>query len=148
LHPDKTRTVCIVSSFEAGGVDRWSWFWKLLSTAVTVGSGFKGGEVTPLFFIGASAGNVVGQWLTFPVDLMAALGFVAVFAGATKTPIACTFMALELFLPTNPELISSGFAMQLGAACLVSRIASGRLSIYRPAVSLSPSDRTESKSVS
>ena len=101
----------------------FSWWWKLIFTTVTVGSGFKGGEVTPLFFIGAALGNVLGHLLDAPVDLMAALGFVAVFAGATNTPLACTVMAMELF------------GVQVGAfaalACAVSYLFSGRVSIYK-----------------
>lgn len=59
--------------------------------------GFKGGEVTPLFFIGAALGNTIAVFTGAPVDLLAGLGFIAVFAGATNTPIACTIMGAELF---------------------------------------------------
>lgn len=90
-------TVTILSSFRDGGADRWSWLLKGVFTAVTIGSGFKGGEVTPLFFIGAALGNTLAVVLQAPVELFAALGFVAVFAGATNAPIACTIMGLELF---------------------------------------------------
>ena len=108
-----------------------SWWWKLLFTAVTVGSGFKGGEVTPLFFIGAALGNVLGRLLGAPVDLMASLGFVAVFAGATNTPLACTIMAIELFAHGNGSLLSSGFAVYAAIACFLSWFLSGSSSIYR-----------------
>jgi len=88
----------IMAAFTAApGAMGWSWWWKILFTAVTVGSGFKGGEVTPLFFIGATLGNVLAWGLNAPVDLFAGIGFVAVFAGATNTPLACTLMAVELF---------------------------------------------------
>ena len=70
---------------------------RLLFTAVTLGCGFKGGEVTPLFFIGATLGCTLGAMLGVPVDFLAALGFVAVFAGAANTPLACTIMGIELF---------------------------------------------------
>lgn len=89
--------VSIVSSFHADGAGYLSWFWKLLFTAITLGTGFKGGEVTPLFFIGATLGNAIGMVTGAPVDLMAGLGFIAVFAGATNTPIASTIMGIELF---------------------------------------------------
>lgn len=89
--------VSIVSSFREGGAGYLSWFWKLLFTAITLGAGFKGGEVTPLFFIGAALGNTIGMISGAPVDLMAGLGFIAVFAGATNTPIASTIMGIELF---------------------------------------------------
>jgi len=129
-NPADPTAVTIQSSFRVGGADAWSWWWKLLFTAVTVGSGFKGGEVTPLFFIGAALGNVLGQWLGVPVDLMAALGFVAVFAGATNTPLACTIMAIELFAPGNGSLLSSGFVVYAAVACFLSYFLSGHSSIY------------------
>lgn len=89
--------VSIVAAFSENGADALSWFWKLLFTAITIGTGFKGGEVTPLFFIGVTLGNALAHLTGAPVDLMAGLGFVAIFAGATNTPIACTIMGVELF---------------------------------------------------
>lgn len=70
---------------------------KLLFTTFTLGSGFKGGEVTPLFFIGATLGNALSFFVPLPMALLAGMGFVSVFAGATNTPIACTLMGIELF---------------------------------------------------
>lgn len=87
----------IVRAFEPGEISPFSWWWKLLLTAVTLGMGFKGGEVTPLFFIGATLGHTIASFTGAPVDLFAALGFIAVFAGATNTPLACTLMGIELF---------------------------------------------------
>jgi H+/Cl- antiporter ClcA len=89
--------VTISSAFSMGGSDDFSFAWKLLFTAITIGMGFKGGEVTPLFFIGATLGNTLAMLLGAPIDLMAGLGFIAVFAAATNTPIACTIMGIELF---------------------------------------------------
>ena len=60
---------------------------KLLFTAVTLGAGYKGGEVTPLFFIGATLGNALSGFIPLPMYLLAAIGFVSVFAGSTKTPL-------------------------------------------------------------
>lgn len=101
----------ILGSFQEGGVSRWSWFWKLLLTAITLGGGFKGGEVTPLFFVGAALGNTVAAHFGWPVELFAALGFVAVFAGASHTPIACTVLGCEVF--------GFHFAIPLAVACFV-----------------------------
>ena len=129
-NPDTPDAVTIQSCFLIGGAAMLSWWWKLLFTAVTVGSGFKGGEVTPLFFIGAALGNVLGTTLGAPVDLMAALGFVAVFAGATNTPLACTVMAIELFGHGNGSLLSSGFVIYAAIACFLSWLLSGNSSIY------------------
>jgi H+/Cl- antiporter ClcA len=70
---------------------------KLLATALCLGFGFVGGEVTPLFVIGATLGNALAAPLNLPVRALAAVGFVSVFGGAARTPIACTVMAVELF---------------------------------------------------
>lgn len=70
---------------------------KLFFTALSLGSGFQGGEVTPLFGIGASLGSFLHQWIALPIGFMAAIGFVGVFAAATNTPITCFIMGIELF---------------------------------------------------
>jgi len=114
--------VSITSAFRADGADASSWFWKLLFTAITLGAGFKGGEVTPLFFIGATLGNTLAWLFNAPVDLFAALGFVAVFAGATNTPLACTIMAVELFGPSH--------VVYFAVACFIAYLFSGHNSIY------------------
>jgi H+/Cl- antiporter ClcA len=92
-----SNAVTIPSAFTVGGADAWSWLWKTIYTIITLGTGFKGGEVTPLFYIGATLGNSLAVLLNSPVSLFAALGFIAVFAGATNTPLACTIMGAELF---------------------------------------------------
>lgn len=120
--PGDPDQVSITSSFTVGGADAFSWLWKIVFTAVTLSSGFKGGEVTPLFFIGATLGNVIGTALGAPVDLFAGLGFVAVFAGATNTPIACTMMGIELF--------GAGHATYIATACFLAYLFSGHTSIY------------------
>jgi H+/Cl- antiporter ClcA len=70
---------------------------KIVLTAFTLGIGFKGGEVTPLFFIGATLGSALAVFIPLPVALLAAMGFVAVFAGCARTPFACIIMGIELF---------------------------------------------------
>ena len=70
--------------------------WKLLFTAVTLGAGFLGGEVTPLFFVGAALGNALAGPLGLPRELAAGIGFAALFAAAANTPLALTVMAVEL----------------------------------------------------
>jgi H+/Cl- antiporter ClcA/PII-like signaling protein len=114
--------VTILSSFDAGGATPWSWLWKVIFTALTLSSGFKGGEVTPLFFIGATLGNTLSSALDTPVGLFAGLGFVAVFAGATNTPLACTIMAAELFGPAH--------VLHFAIACFVAYLFSGHSGIY------------------
>ncbi len=78
--------------------------------------------MTPLFFIGAALGNTIAIQLGAPVDLMAGLGFIAVFAGATNTPIACTFMGVELF--------GGGNILYFAVACFTAYYFSGHSGIY------------------
>ena len=128
--PHHPNQVSILSSFHDGGATYWSWWWKILFTAVTLSSGFKGGEVTPLFFVGAALGNAMARLLHAPVDLFAGLGFVAVFAGATNTPLACTIMGIELFAAGQAELIHSGFVVYVATACFLAYLLSGHSGIY------------------
>ncbi len=95
---------------------------KTAFTAVTLGTGFKGGEVTPLFYIGSTLGNALSRLLPLPPSLLAAMGFVAVFAGAANTPIASTFMAVELF--------GAEAGAYAGIACVISYLFSGHAGIY------------------
>lgn len=73
-----------------------AWVWKLVFTIVTLSAGFKGGEVTPLLFIGAALGNSLAWWLDAPVDLFAGISMIALFAAATRTPAASVIMGMEL----------------------------------------------------
>ena len=95
---------------------------KTLFTSVTLGMGFKGGEVTPLFYIGATLGNALSHILPLPSSLLAGMGFVAVFAGAANTPIASMLMAVELF--------GAEAGAYAGIACIVSYLFSGHAGIY------------------
>ncbi|HET8572797.1 MAG TPA: voltage-gated chloride channel family protein [Edaphocola sp.] len=121
-NPDP-HAVSLLTCFQSGGATSLSWFWKLLFTAITLGTGFKGGEVTPLFFIGAALGNAVALYTGAPTDLMAGLGFIAVFAGATNTPLACTFMGIELFGAHN--------VLYYAVACFTAYYFSGHTGIYQ-----------------
>lgn len=89
----------LVRCFEPGGVTAWSWAWKALFTTLTLAGGFKGGEVTPLFFVGAALGNTLATAAGWPVPEFAALGFIAVFAAASHAPWACAILGWELFGP-------------------------------------------------
>ncbi|TWD58179.1 H+/Cl- antiporter ClcA [Agrobacterium vitis] len=115
--------ITITTFFNAAHADYWSWAWKLIFTVITLSAGFKGGEVTPLFFIGAGLGSAVAGVLGAPLDLFAGLGFVAVFAGATNTPLACLIMGIELFGATH--------AAYLAVACFVAYLCSGHVGIYK-----------------
>lgn len=114
--------VTIPSAFNTNGADGWSWLWKTIYTAITLGTGFKGGEVTPLFYIGATLGNSLSVLMNAPVGLFAALGFIAVFAGATNTPLACTLMGIELF--------GAEYTLFFAVACFTAYLFSGHGGIY------------------
>ena len=112
----------IEQSLFGGPVPTWAFAAKLLLTAVTLGSGFVGGEVTPLFVMGATLGASLALLLHLPVPFLAALGFVAVFGGAANAPIACTIMGLELF--------GVGAAPYFLLACFVSFAWSSHRGLY------------------
>jgi H+/Cl- antiporter ClcA len=119
---ERPGSITLPAMFSSTEVPASAWVWKLLFTVVTLAAGFKGGEVTPLFFIGAALGNSLAMVLGAPVDLFAALGFVAIFAGATKTPIASTLLGMELF--------GAGNGLYLATACIVAYWCSGSQGIY------------------
>lgn len=95
---------------------------KVVFTAVALGSGIPGGEVTPLFVTGATLGCALAGPLGLPPATLAGIGLVAVFAGVANTPLACTVMAAELF--------SSGVLAAAAVACIVAYLFSGHRSIY------------------
>lgn len=125
IHGDKYLGLGIPTIVEAfqQPLPAYDFLGKLAFTVTTLASGFKGGEVTPLFYIGATLGNALGYVLPLPFPVLAGLGFVAVFAGAANTPIASTIMAIELF---GPEI-----GIYAGLACVVSYLFSGHTGIYR-----------------
>lgn len=95
---------------------------KMVFTIVTLSAGFKGGEVTPLFFIGATLGSALSLIIPLPFGLLAGMGFVAVFAGATNTPLACMLMGIELF--------GAECGVYVAISCVISYLFSGHNSIY------------------
>lgn len=86
----------ILRAFSDPGLPHAAFALKLLFTAVTLGAGFLGGEVTPLFFIGATLGNLLGRLLGIPLELAAGVGMAAMFGAAANTPLALSLMAVEL----------------------------------------------------
>lgn len=112
----------ITASVEGTGVMPGAFALKLLFTAITLGTGYLGGEVTPLFVIGATLGDALQGVLGGPPGLLAAVGLVAVFAGASNTPLACAIMGIELF--------GGGLTPYLFLGCVVAYLASGHRGIY------------------
>ena len=98
----------IAVAVEQGEALPWDFLCKALLTAVTLASGFKGGEVVPSFYIGATFGCAVGPLLGLPAGFSAAVGLVAVFCGATNTLIPSILMAYELFQGEGLELVALG----------------------------------------
>ncbi|MBO0439343.1 chloride channel protein [Candidatus Enterococcus ikei] len=95
---------------------------KLFFTVLSLGAGFQGGEVTPLFEIGATLGSSLAMIFHLSVPFLAGLGFIGVFSGATNTPIACFIMGIELF--------GSDAALFFFMICLISYMCSGNAGIY------------------
>ena len=95
---------------------------KLLLTSLTLSAGFKGGEVTPLFFIGATLGSILIWFIPLPMALLAGMGFVAVFAGATHCALASIVMGVEIFG------LQAG--LYTGIASIVAYFSSGIHGIY------------------
>lgn len=112
----------IVNSFQQP-LPAYDFVAKMMLTIASIGSGFKGGEVTPLFYIGATMGNALAPVFDLPFAFLAGIGFVAVFAGASNTPIASFVMAIELF---GVEI-----GVFAAVACCVSYLFSGQISIYK-----------------
>ena len=112
----------VVARALSGQADPWAWLLKLAFTAVTIGCGFKGGEVVPSFFVGATFGWVVGGLLGLPPAFAAAIGLVSVFCGAVNCPIASVILSIEIF--------GSGGLVYFAAACALSYLLSGYCGLY------------------
>ena len=112
----------LVERAVSGEANAWAWLLKLLFTAVTIGFGFKGGEVVPSFFVGACFGCVLGGLLGLPTGFGAAIGLVAVFCGVVNCPFASIFLSIELF--------GAGGLLYFAVACAVSYLLSGYCGLY------------------
>jgi H+/Cl- antiporter ClcA len=128
LRPEGNDTqVVLQSCFGLPGNNHcmdWSFLAKILFTCVSLGAGYKGGEVTCLFFVGASAGYTAAHWLgaSGEEQLFASTGYVAVFAAAAHTPLASTLMGVELF--------GSEYLAYFALGCHIAALVSGKASIY------------------
>lgn len=112
----------IVRSFHDPKLPVYAFAVKLVFTAITLGAGFLGGEVTPLFFIGAALGSVLARLLGIPLELGAGVGLAAVFAASSNTPLALSIMAAELLgAPAFPHVV---------IVCVLAYLLAGHRSIY------------------
>lgn len=108
-------------SFE-NSVVGYTFIIKLILTSITLSTGFQGGEVTPLFVIGATLGSFLAPIINLPISFLAGLGMIAVFCGGTKTPLASFAMGLELFGGGNIKYIF--------ITCVISYVFAGKSGIY------------------
>jgi H+/Cl- antiporter ClcA len=112
----------IVRSFDDPNLAEYAFALKLVFTAITLGAGFLGGEVTPLFFIGAALGGVLAPALGIPRELGAGVGLAAVFAASSNTPLALSVMAVEL--------LGANILPHVVIVCVVAYLITGHRSIY------------------
>lgn len=112
----------IVRAFTDPSLPSFAFAAKLWFTALTIGAGFLGGEVTPLFFVGATLGNVLARWLGLPLELGASVGMAAVFATSANTPLALSIMAVEL--------VGASVLPHVAVVCTLAYLLAGHRSIY------------------
>lgn len=112
----------IESSLKGQSLPWYAFILKSFTTSMTLNFGGSGGIVTPIFFVGSSAGNVFAQLLHLDIVLFSALGFVGLLAGAANTPIAASIMAIELF---GPQI-----APYAALVCVISFLMTGHRSVY------------------
>ncbi|MEF2837058.1 MAG: chloride channel protein [Oscillospiraceae bacterium] len=105
-----------------GSADWYSFLLKMLFTAVTLGAGFKGGEIVPTFCIGATFGCVLGGLLGLDAGMAAAMGLIGLFCAATNAPLASIMLSVEMFGGTNIHL----FAF----ICVICFVLSGKYGLY------------------
>ena len=111
-----------------GEVHTFAFFWKLIFTVITISAGFKGGEIVPSFFIGATFGCMFAGLIGLPLSLGASVGMIAVFCGVTNCPVASLLIAIELFGIGNLYYVLIGIA--------VSYMLSGYFSLYHTQIIL------------
>lgn len=109
--------------FEEGTVRPEAFLLKIIFTVITVSAGYKGGEIVPSFFIGATLGAAISSLFGLPIGFGAAVGMIAFFGGVTNCPIASAVLAVELFG-------TDGFVL-FAAAAFSSRVFSGKISLYQ-----------------
>ena len=108
--------------FESGAVRPEAFLLKILFTAVTIGAGFKGGEIVPTLFIGATMGGALALVLGMSPAFGAAVGIAALFCGVTNCPLATVLLSIELF--------GGEGALFYMIAAFVSFLLSGYFSLY------------------
>ena len=112
----------VVERTIGGEVIWYAFILKLIFTAITIGSGFKGGEIVPTFFIGATLGALIGSIIGLDVGFSAAVGLIAMFCGVVNCPVASIILSVELF--------GAGGLPLFALTCAVSYMMSGNFGLY------------------
>lgn len=112
----------VIEAAMAGNTRPEAFLMKILFTVITIGSGFKGGEVVPTFFIGSTLGCLLGPLVGLPADFAAALGLVSLFCGVVNCPVTSIFLALELFGGTG--------ILYFAFSCALTYMLSGYYGLY------------------
>lgn len=112
----------IIAKAIGGSAKPEAFILKIIFTVITIGAGFKGGEIVPTFFIGATFGCVIGNLLGINPGFSAAIGLVALFCGVVNSPIASIVLSIELF--------GAGGLILFAIACGVSYMLSGYYGLY------------------
>ncbi|MVX65453.1 chloride channel protein EriC [Clostridium chromiireducens] len=115
-------SIPLINDSFTGHVNPFAFLLKIIFTSFTLGTGFQGGEVTPLFVIGSTFGNTLSSILNISPSLLAALGLIGVFSGATNAPIASFVLGLEMFGSAGMEFMFM--------TCAISYLFSGHSGIY------------------
>ena len=112
----------IARAVEQGRAAPAAFFWKLVFTAVTIGCGFKGGEIVPTLFVGSTFGCAAGALLGLPAGFAAALGITGLFCGMTNCPLTSLLISVELF--------GADGLLCYAVVCAVSYVCSGYRGLY------------------
>lgn len=114
----------VIESALAGTVRvPWAFLLKMVFTALTLGAGFRGGEIVPTFFIGAAFGCAAAPVLGLDPAFGAAIGLIALFCGVVNCPLASILLSVELF--------GSSHMLFFALACALSYLLSGKFSLYK-----------------
>ncbi len=112
----------IEGALQGDSVMPFDFLLKIVFTSITLAFCGSGGMVTPIFFVGVTAGSIAGLFLGYDPAMFAAIGMVSLLAGAANTPISASIMAIEFF---GPEL-----APYAAVSCIVSYLMTGHRSVY------------------
>lgn len=115
-------SIPLISDSFNGSVNPFAFILKMLFTSLTLGTGFQGGEVTPLFVIGSTLGNTLGWILNISPSFLASLGLIGIFAGATNAPITSFILGIEMF--------GAQGSIYMFMVCAISYLFSGHSGIY------------------